>query len=83
MSSFFPHHTENWKIEEPAALRRLSISLIEMAAITGVVLRLYRALTITLGPTQSLIYIALMPTIGILFLCVMTTLHLGNFPVRS
>lgn len=45
MPSFFPQTTIEWHVEEPAAFRRLSLSLAEMALITGIVIRLLRALS--------------------------------------
>ena len=46
MSSFFPRNTVEWRLEEPAAFRRLSLSLVEMALLAGIVLRVLRALTL-------------------------------------
>ena len=42
MSQFFPRKTTEIRIREPRAFRRLSYSLIEMALVTGVVVRTYR-----------------------------------------
>ena len=53
MSTFFPKHTVHWHFEEPTILRRFSISIWEVAVLTGVTLRLYRALVITSGSTSS------------------------------
>jgi hypothetical protein len=78
MTSFFPRHTVTWKIEEPPAFRRLSLSLIEMAAITGVLLRLYRALALTHAPADSWAYLGGTFAIGAVFLLGMATLHLGK-----
>jgi hypothetical protein len=82
MRGFFPTQTGIWKLEEPPAFRRLSMSLVEMAAITGVVMRLYRAFSLTHGPTDSWVYIALTFGAGMALLFGMATLHLGNFTVR-
>ena len=30
MTSFFPRHSVEWRLEEPQAFRRLSISLVEI-----------------------------------------------------
>ena len=83
MSKYFPHHTDNWKIEEPPAFRRLSLSLLEMAAITGIVLRLYRSVALTHAPSDSWVYLGATFAAGAIFLAGMTTLHLGNFPLRQ
>jgi hypothetical protein len=56
MATFFPQHTVEWRLEEPRAFRRLSLSLIEMALLTGIVLRLLRALTFTHGRASWLFY---------------------------
>jgi hypothetical protein len=82
MAPYFPRHTVEWKIEEPPAFRRFSMSIAEMALVTGVLLRLYRALVLTAGPTSSWIYFAVTFAIGWLFILGMATLHLGNYPLH-
>lgn len=82
MPSFFPRQTVEWRLEEPAAFRRLSLSLIEMALITGVVLRVLRALTFTHGRASWLFY-GVAFTVGTLLIVGMTTAHLANYPVRT
>ena len=82
MPSFFPRNTIEWRMEEPPAFRRLSLSLLEMALLTGVVLRLLRALAFTHGRV-SWLYTGLVVVVGTLVLLGMTTAHLANFPVRA
>lgn len=82
MPSFFPRQTIEWRMEEPPAFRRLSLSLVEMALLTGVVLRLLRALAFTHGRV-SWLYYGLVFIVGTLVLLGMTTAHLANFPVRA
>lgn len=82
MPSFFPQTTIEWRVEEPPAFRRLSLSLVEMAAITGIVLRLLRALAFTHGRV-SWLYYGLAFVLGTVLLLGMTTAHLANFPVRA
>ena len=82
MSSFFPRHTVEWRLEEPAAFRRLSLSLVEMALLAGIVLRVLRALTFTLGQASWVFYGAAF-VIGLLILLGMTTAHLANWTLRS
>ena len=82
MTSFFPRHSVEWRLEEPAAFRRLSISLIEMALLTGIVLRLLRALTFTHGRASWLFYGAAF-LVGLLVLLGMTTAHLANWTLKS
>ena len=69
-------------MEEPPAFRRLSLSLVEMALLTGVVLRLLRALAFTHAGVSWLFY-GLVLVVGTLVLLGMTTAHLANFPVRA
>jgi hypothetical protein len=82
MPTFFPQDTVEWRLEEPRAFRRLSLSLIEMALLTGVVLRLLRALTFTHGRASWLFYGAAF-VLGLLILLGMTTAYLANWTLRS
>ena len=82
MPSFFPQHTVEWRLEEPAAFRKLSLSLIEMAVLTGIALRVLRALAFTYGKVTWLYY-GLLIVVGTLVLLGMTTAHLANFTTRS
>ena len=82
MSSFFPRHTVEWRLEEPPAFRRLSLSLAEMALLTGIVLRLLRALTFGYGRASWIVFgVALV--LGTAILVGMTTAHLANWTIRS
>ena len=78
---FFPKNTDQWSFEEPTILRRFSLSLIEMGIVTGIVLRLYRALVITHGST-SWAWIGGTFVLGLLLLCAMATMHLANYPLH-
>lgn len=80
MSTFFPKHTVQWHFEEPTVLRRFSLSVLEMAVLTGITLRLYRAVVTTLGSGSWLWFVAFAG--GILLLCAMATAHLANFPLK-
>lgn len=82
MSTFFPRHSVDFKLEEPAAFRRLSLSLFEMALLTGVVLRVLRALTFTHARASWLFYGAAF-VVGLLVLLGMTTAYLANWTLRS
>jgi predicted permease len=77
-----PFKPSEWDIEEPAALTRIARSPIELALITGVVIRLFRALVLTHGMSTSS-YLGAALVLGSLFLLGMATLHLGRFPVRE
>lgn len=82
MPSFFPRSTIEWRLEEPPAFRKLSLSLLEMALLTGVVLRLLRAVAFTYGRVSWLFY-GLVFVVGTAIMLGMTTAHLANFPVRA
>lgn len=82
MTSFFPRQSIDWNaVEEPAAFRRLSLSLLEMGLITGVLLRLLRAVTYSTGRASWLVLGASL-VLGIGLLLGMATAHLANFSLR-
>jgi hypothetical protein len=83
MSDFFPRQTVSWKIEEPPAFRRLTLNVVEMAVMTGVLLRVFRALALTHGPSGSWIYLGGTFAVGSVLLFGMATLHLGNYTLRK
>lgn len=83
MTNFFPRHAVTWKLEEPPALRRLSLSIVEMAAVTGVLFRVFRALVLTHGPSNSWLYLGGAFALGAAFMFGMATLHLGNYTLRQ
>lgn len=78
---FFPHAPIDLHLEEPAAFRRLSFSLVEMALVTGIVLRLFRALVLTHG-SSSWLYVGGVVALGMFLLIGAATAHLANFQVR-
>jgi hypothetical protein len=82
MPSYFPRKTVEWRLEEPPAFRKLSLSLVEMALLAGVVLRVIRALTFTYGRV-SWLYYGLAFVAGTFLLLGMATAHLSNFTLRS
>ena len=74
--------SSEWDFEEPAAFARIARSPVELALITGVVIRLFRAIVLTHGnATSSYLFASLV--LGTLFLLGMATLHIGRFPVRE
>jgi hypothetical protein len=74
--------SSEWDLEEPAAFARIARSPVELALLTGVVIRLFRAVVLThADATTSFLFAALV--LGALFLLGMATLHLGRFPVRE
>lgn len=82
MPTFFPRQTVELRLEEPKAFRKFSFSLVEMAIVTGVLLRILRMLVLTHGSTGWL-YLGGAFTIGSVFLLGMLTAHLANFPLHQ
>ncbi len=74
--------SSEWDLEEPAAFARIARSPVELALITGVVIRLFRAVVLTHGnATSGYLFASLV--LGTLLLLGAATLHLGRFPVRE
>jgi hypothetical protein len=82
MPTFFPRHTTELRFEEPRAFRKFSFSLAEMAIVTGVLVRIYRLLTLTHG-SNNWLYLAATFTFGIALLLGMLTAHLSNYPIHQ
>jgi hypothetical protein len=74
--------SSEWDLEEPAAFTRIARSSVELALITGVVIRLFRAVVLTHGDATTA-YLGASLVLGTLFLLGMATLHLGRFPLRE
>lgn len=74
--------SSEWDLEEPAAFTRIARSPVELALITGVVIRLFRAVVLTQGDATTA-FLGAALVLGTLFLLGMATLHLGRFPVRE
>src|SRR5262245_49964253 len=70
------------KVLEPRFFRRFSFSLIEMAIVTGVLLRLYRLVVLS-HEASNWLYLGGTFAIGLLFLIGMSTAHLANFPLHQ
>lgn len=81
VSDFFPLRTATMRIEEPKAFRRFSLSLVEMALITGVLVRVYRSLVLTHG-SSSFAYVVGTMAIALVFVIGMATAHLANYPLH-
>ncbi|MCA0374087.1 MAG: hypothetical protein LCH84_00365 [Gemmatimonadetes bacterium] len=79
MSRFFPRDVIHWGEERLHPLRAFAIRTVEPAGITGVALRLWRAVVFVPGQWWLTLSGVL---VGVLFLCGMLTWHLGHFPVR-
>ena len=79
----FPVHTIEWKIEEQAAWRRLTLSLPWFGFASGIVLHAYRWAALSAfaprGPGAILVEVA----VGVALMCALTAAHLANFTLRS
>ncbi|HEY9449966.1 MAG TPA: hypothetical protein VIQ74_14570 [Gemmatimonadaceae bacterium] len=82
MIDFFPRQTIEWRVRDLSALRRLTVSLVGMAVITGVVAHLYRWLLLSHRPSGIWLLFAGIAG-GMTILLGFTTAHLGNHPVRQ
>jgi len=82
MPPFFPHHTVELRIEEPQAFRKFSFSLVEMAIVTGILLRLYRVVVLT-HALNNWLYLGAAVALGAVFLFGAVTAHLANFPLHQ
>jgi len=78
--TIFPKHTVDWHFHEPTIVRRFTLNLWEMAILTGIALRLYRAVVINYQATNWVWLAAF--SVGLLLLCAMATVHLANFPLN-
>lgn len=83
MTEFFPRNTVAWKLEQPPALRRTSLSLPQMALIAGIAMRLWRSFALTHGSPDSWAWVGGTFLAGVAFLCLMVTLHLANYTLRN
>ncbi len=81
MSGYFPVETQSVRIEDVRPFRRMTFSVLEMAVITALVLRVYRALALSFAGTNVLL-LGLSFAVGFVVLFGMVTLHLGNYTVR-
>lgn len=81
MASFFPQVTGAFSINEPP-VRRFWLSSLAVGVVTGVVVRLYRALTLSVGPNESMLYVGTAFVLGQMIVLGMATMHLGSFTVR-
>lgn len=70
-------------LEEHGFWRKVGLSLPLMGILTGAGLRSYRAFVLTFGWSDSWLWIAGTFIGGAVFLFLMATLHLGNYPARA
>ncbi len=69
------------RVREPAAFTKLARSLLDMALVTGIVARIYRALIMSRAETASGLYIAAGLGVGAIFLLLMASAHLSRHPI--
>jgi hypothetical protein len=81
MPPLFPREVVHWRDQSISALRRATLSLVEIAALTGLAVRLLRAAA--LGPDMGVAWFVGGVVAGILLLCGALTAHLMNFPIRK
>ena len=79
MAQFFPRDVIDWSEERLHPLRVFALRTIEPAGITGVVLRLWRAVVLS---SDNALLVVLGILTGAAFLCTMLTWHLGHYPQR-
>ncbi len=79
MPEFFPRRTIVWKAESLTAWRTLTLSVVEIGLLTGIVLRLVRAIAIPRTPEPALWVYWLFVALA---LCAAAVLHLSNYTVR-
>ena len=77
------HTSEQHVVQRQRLARRISLSLPIMAVLAGAGLRIYRAIVLQYGWSDRWLWIAGTFIIGAVFLFLMATLHLGNYPVKS
>jgi hypothetical protein len=80
--SYFPRHTRELDLIEPPAFRRFTMSLVGMALVTGVLVRLVRAVAVS-GPASGWIVLAVGVALAGLVLFGMTAMHLANFTTKK
>jgi len=82
MADFFPRKTIAWtQIEEPSFVRRVTTSVLAMALVTGVVLRVFRALALR-HEAPGIGYLLGMFALGAVAFLLAATAHLGNYTLR-
>src|SRR5687768_1602456 len=70
-------------MREPPAFTRLARSLFDMALVTGIVARIYRALVLSRAESPTGTYVVVTLSIGAIFILLMASLHLGRFALRD
>ncbi len=71
------------RVREPPAFSKLARSIVEIALVTGILVRLFRAVVLTRADGGSGLYLATMFLLGGGFILLMATIHLSRFPLRQ
>ncbi len=72
-----------WTPPEPTAFQKVAQSLVEVSLITGLLVRLFRAVILTHGAPDNLLYLGGAFAIGAIFLLGMMTVHLSRVPLNQ
>ena len=75
--------TSGFTLREPPAFSKLARSIVEMALVTGVVVRLYRAAVLANAGKASALTIGALFLLGASFVLLMAAVHLSRFPLRE
>ncbi len=83
MAEFFPRQNIAWRLEEPSALRRLTVAVVPYGLAAGIVLRLYRWAVLTFVQPDAPLALLATLLVAIALLAALTAGHLSNFPLRA
>jgi hypothetical protein len=75
--------SSGFALHEPAAFSKLARSIVEMALVTGVIIRLYRAVVLTNSTSFSGLRMGALFLLGASFVLLMAAIHLSRFPLRQ
>jgi hypothetical protein len=75
--------SSGFALHEPAAFSKLARSIVEMALVTGVIVRLYRAVVLTNSVSFSGLRVGALFLLGASFVLLMAAIHLSRFPLRQ
>ncbi len=75
--------SSGFALHEPAAFSKLARSIVEMALVTGVIVRLYRAVVLTNSTSFSGLRAGALFLLGASFVLLMAAIHLSRFPLRQ
>lgn len=82
MPPIFPRHTIEWRLQETALLRRVTLSLPAMAIATGVLVHLYRWFALSRRGGSVWVFLLLFAG-GVALLLALLTVHLANHTLRQ